>query len=363
MSHPSFLPIAGRNFLLTCTLALFAFLANAQPLTGVWRGKIKKNGIASGSEQVELKLVRDGDSLFGAAYYYHDPSRYERVPVRGYVDPWTGTVKFWEDGQNGEGHRGQLVFETDYNCPGEGVLMLDGEAGPRSDPGKKDVTAHFQKVAGPQFEDDWDALIADPSLRMNDGERPGDMYRRLYAPGIPVKDPPVAKTEKQEKPPRPAKTVAPAADVPVAKAPTPAKTAPPMKPIVPATPQEMLESRSRRLVAEIPVTGDSLELAFYDNAEIDGDSIALFMNGKLMYAHVLLKATAFIVKIPMADLAESNEMVMVAENQGSIPPNTSLMVTYVDGKRYEATLESTEGSSAMIRFYKPSGAGPVKPRG
>lgn len=141
------------------------------------------------------------------------------------------------------------------------------------------------------------------------------------------------------------------------------KATSPAKPLVPPTPQEMLESRSRRLVAEIPVTGDSLELAFYDNAEIDGDSIALFMNGKLMYAHVLLKASAFIVKIPMADLAESNEMVMVAENQGTIPPNTSLMVTYVDGKRYEATLESTEGSSAMIRFYKPSGAGPVKPRG
>ena len=125
----------------------------------------------------------------------------------------------------------------------------------------------------------------------------------------------------------------------------------------------MLSARSRRLVAEIPVLGDSLELAFYDNAEIDGDSIALFMNGKLMYAHVLLKATAFIVKIPTAELSESNELVMVAENQGTIPPNTSLMVTYVDGKRYEATLESTEGSSAMIRFFKPSAAGPVKPRG
>ncbi len=29
-------------------------------------------------------------------------------------------------------------------------------------------------------------------------------------------------------------------------------------------------------------------------------------------------------------------MVMVAENLGTIPPNTSLMVAIVDGKRYEA---------------------------
>jgi hypothetical protein len=43
---------------------------------------------------------------------------------------------------------------------------------------------------------------------------------------------------------------------------------------------------------------------------------------------------------------------MVAENLGSIPPNTSYMVAIVDNQRYDARLESTEGSSAMIRFVK-----------
>ena len=56
----------------------------------------------------------------------------------------------------------------------------------------------------------------------------------------------------------------------------------------------------------------------------------------------------------MSDLQETNELVMVAENLGSIPPNTSFMVAYVDGQRYEARLVSTEGSSAMIRFVKAS---------
>ena len=43
---------------------------------------------------------------------------------------------------------------------------------------------------------------------------------------------------------------------------------------------------------------------------------------------------------------------MVAENLGSIPPNTSYMVAEVGDKRYEAILASTEGSSAMIRLVK-----------
>ena len=43
---------------------------------------------------------------------------------------------------------------------------------------------------------------------------------------------------------------------------------------------------------------------------------------------------------------------MVAENLGSIPPNTSLMIAMVDGKRYEARLASTENSSAVIRFVR-----------
>jgi len=42
----------------------------------------------------------------------------------------------------------------------------------------------------------------------------------------------------------------------------------------------------------------------------------------------------------------------VAENLGSIPPNTSYMVATVSGKMYEARLESTEGSSAVVRLVK-----------
>ena len=107
------------------------------------------------------------------------------------------------------------------------------------------------------------------------------------------------------------------------------------------------------IAAEIPLTGDSIELRFYDNAEIDGDSISLFLNNKLIFQHIRLTAVAYSIKLPVNDLNETNELVMVAENLGEIPPNTSYMLAIVNDKRYEAMLKSTEETSAVIRLIKP----------
>ena len=112
-------------------------------------------------------------------------------------------------------------------------------------------------------------------------------------------------------------------------------------------PREKKYSLKKLLLKEI-----SIQLHFYDNAEVDGDSITLYLNNKMIFTHVRLTANPYAVTLPVKELAESNELVMVAENLGSIPPNTAFMIAMVNGKRYEAYLESTEGSSSLIRFTK-----------
>jgi hypothetical protein len=72
----------------------------------------------------------------------------------------------------------------------------------------------------------------------------------------------------------------------------------------------------------------------------------------MLAEHIRLSDTAFIIKLPVAAMQQTNDLVMVAENLGSIPPNTSLMIAMVDGRRYEARLASTENSSALIRFVR-----------
>ena len=128
-----------------------------------------------------------------------------------------------------------------------------------------------------------------------------------------------------------------------------------VEPVKAPTIEEKFVSRKKILTTEIPVTGDSVELRFYDNAEIDGDSISLFLNDQLIFQHIRLLGKAYIIKLAVSELKETNELIMVAENLGSIPPNTSYMVAIVGDKRYEARLESTEGSSAMVRFVKKPG--------
>ena len=117
--------------------------------------------------------------------------------------------------------------------------------------------------------------------------------------------------------------------------------------------EEEFKIREKVIAADIPLAGDSIELRFYDNAEIDGDSISLFLNNKLIFQHIRLTAVAYTIKLPVNELNENNELVMVAENLGSIPPNTSYMLAIVNEKRYDAMLRSTENSSAVIKLTKP----------
>ena len=46
----------------------------------------------------------------------------------------------------------------------------------------------------------------------------------------------------------------------------------------------------------------------------------------------------------------TQEMIMVGENLGSIPPNTALMIVNDGEKRYQVYLTSDNKKNAMVRF-------------
>jgi hypothetical protein len=341
-----------------CMLLFMLKTAEAQPVTGIWQGRInfKVSGISK-YQQMEMKLVRTGDSLAGIAYYHNGRNSYLSVPVAGYFDPYDGTVKWWHTGTQGVDENGRnlsagisadLDFVADFNCPGDGIMKLDGEAGTGPESGiPKNFPLHLTKTDKPLFNDEWDDRIDDPS----------------WASHIPKKDPDDItdqpdRNEKLKLSP-PASPVTPGIPEKGGAEATPAleeKSIPKKSAYQPGSAipvEDLFEKRKRVLVAEIPVSGDTLELDFYDHAEIDGDSISIFLNNKLVKEHILLKADAYRLRIPVADLGDMTELTMVAENLGSIPPNTSLMIAYVGGIRYETRLESTETTSAMVRFTRP----------
>jgi hypothetical protein len=91
-------------------------------------------------------------------------------------------------------------------------------------------------------------------------------------------------------------------------------------------------------------------LSFYDNAEVDGDSISVFVNGELIIAHQELSERAFNVYVKLDSTKAINEVSMFAENLGKYPPNTALMVISDGEKRYETFLSSDFNGNATIRL-------------
>ncbi|MEI9811131.1 MAG: hypothetical protein WDO16_26405 [Bacteroidota bacterium] len=341
-----------KGLLLPCLITLALLSSNAsfaQMITGVWKGKINR-------QKAEIKIIQNGDSLTGTSYYYESPDNYRRYSIKGYFDVNTNEAVWWDD-QLIESKSGKFSISTpgkmpllsraDFNCPGGGKMMLDGKAGKvyEEDP-KGDL--HLDKITAGNFEDEWDYVI-DNYLAGGNDPYIIDSISSLHT--VPLQQQTETAAIPRQTPVAPVMI-----EKPVQKNDLPKEESKPVvkvtEPVKPQTIEEKFVTRKKVLTTEIPVTGDSVELRFYDNAEIDGDSISLFLNDKLIFQHIRLLGSAYTIKLAVSELSASNELIMVAENLGSIPPNTSYMVALVGDKRYEARLESTEGSSAMVRFVK-----------
>lgn len=107
-------------------------------------------------------------------------------------------------------------------------------------------------------------------------------------------------------------------------------------------------------VPEVKVDSGTLRLDFYDNGIVDGDSITVLVNKKVVVTHQLLSAKPVTMYVKIDPNNAFQEVEMVAENLGSIPPNTALLIITAGKKRYRLYLTSTESKNAMVRFvYDP----------
>jgi len=111
--------------------------------------------------------------------------------------------------------------------------------------------------------------------------------------------------------------------------------------------------RGKKVLKTIEVPNfEEFRLDFYDNGEIDGDTISVFYNDKLILSKQRLTDKPLTVKVKLDPDTEENELVMYADNLGAIPPNTALMVATIAGRRYEVHISSTEKTSGTIRFRR-----------
>lgn len=115
-----------------------------------------------------------------------------------------------------------------------------------------------------------------------------------------------------------------------------------------------LTNRSNELVREIKVDTGTIRLDFYDNGQIDGDTISVYVNNMPVVSNQMLKAKPITVNIKIDLKRTQQEVIMVGENLGTIPPNTALMIVNAGEKRYQLYLTSDEKKNALVRFiYEP----------
>jgi hypothetical protein len=111
---------------------------------------------------------------------------------------------------------------------------------------------------------------------------------------------------------------------------------------------DILLTRSNELVKTIKTPEAEMLIELYDNGEIDGDTVTVYHNNSLLVANAGLSAKPVKFKIKIDKQHPHHELVMVANNLGSIPPNTSLMVITANDQRYELFISSSEQKNARV---------------
>ncbi|MEO6671634.1 MAG: hypothetical protein ABIN36_19275 [Ferruginibacter sp.] len=116
-----------------------------------------------------------------------------------------------------------------------------------------------------------------------------------------------------------------------------------------------MNARKKTEFSHIVVQEKNITLNVYDNGFVDNDSVSIFYNGRLIAGKKKLSEKPLLIHLQLDDDVQFHEIVMFAENLGSIPPNTALIVVTAGSKRYELHSSANLSENAVLTFeYKPN---------
>jgi hypothetical protein len=124
--------------------------------------------------------------------------------------------------------------------------------------------------------------------------------------------------------------------------------------------EEGVKMRATNYIRILDVATDSVNIDLYDNGHFDADSISLFYSSKLV-THLQELSTRKPISLKVfVDADETrNDLLMFAENLGTIPPNSAIMIIQDGSNRYEVPMESNylkNGAVRLRRVQKPAWA-------
>jgi hypothetical protein len=110
----------------------------------------------------------------------------------------------------------------------------------------------------------------------------------------------------------------------------------------------IVSQRKNETIQELYFKNDSLVLSLYDNGIIDGDTVSVFVNGENIISKQKLKEAATKKTIYISPRADSVQLVLFAENLGTIPPNTGLLTVRDGDEVYQVRFSADLQKNASI---------------
>ena len=121
-----------------------------------------------------------------------------------------------------------------------------------------------------------------------------------------------------------------------------------------STPKDKrLERRSdiQSLVEISAMEKDSILIELYDNGIVDNDSASIYLDDSLLLFKQFVSSKPVSLYVSLGKQRPISKLKLVAENLGSIPPCTVLMIITTKKKRYEVNLSSNFNSNAVVEFF------------
>jgi hypothetical protein len=120
-----------------------------------------------------------------------------------------------------------------------------------------------------------------------------------------------------------------------------------------ASKDKRLERRSdiQSLIEISSAEKDSILIELYDNGIVDHDSASIYLDDSLLLYKQFVSGKPISFYVSLDKQTPISKLKLVAENLGSIPPCTVLMLIRAKKKRFEVNLSSNFNSNAVVEFF------------
>ena len=112
-----------------------------------------------------------------------------------------------------------------------------------------------------------------------------------------------------------------------------------------------LTSRTSVLLETYHINSPDILIELFDNGEIDGDRVSVYHNNTIIVSNQTLGTKPITLNIHANATNRDHEFVLVAENLGSIPPNSALMRITAGKQVYKLMVNTDMKTNARIVFY------------